>query len=101
MATNPSSGSRRGIMSNRHEQEAANLRERAEAAERQLLQRALDDAEAQAAALNAAQAEQTKKEQEQKDAALAEEIEKTRRASCMRYQTSMLSNSPTSNFASG
>ena len=48
-------------MSNRHEQEAANLRERAEAAERQLLQRALDDAEAQAAALNAAQAEQTKK----------------------------------------
>ena len=55
MATNPSSGSRRGIMSNRHEQEAANLRERAEAAERQLLQRALDDAEAQAAALNAAQ----------------------------------------------
>ena len=77
-------------MSTHSEMAAATWRERATAAEKQLLDRALADAKQEGDRLAAEQATQQQRERKSGDAALADEIEKTRRASWTRHRSQSL-----------
>ncbi len=77
-------------MSTHSEMAAATWRERATVAERQLLDRALADVKKESEQMAAEQARQEKKEREARDAALATEVEMTRRASWTRHRSQSL-----------